>query len=88
MKRPVIVCVEWEDPTTHSSWSELEKAEKEHASPIVSVGMLIKEDDKYLRIAMDWGKDGEVCTRGIIPKAAIRRRRDIKLPRGIWKELK
>ena len=55
---------------------------------VVSVGMLVKETETHIYIAMDWAKDGDTNTRGKIPKGQVRKRKEVKLPRGIWKEAK
>lgn len=85
--RPKIICLEWEDPSSTSGWLSPEKVGTDEAGDmVVSVGMLVKETDSHIYIAMDWAKDGDTNTRGKIPKAQVKKRKEIKLPRGIWKE--
>lgn len=87
MKRPVILVIEWEDPTSHIGWMSEDDAKEKRPAEIVSCGMLFNETNKYLRLALDWGKDGEVNTLGVYNRAIITKRKELKLPRGIWKEL-
>jgi hypothetical protein len=86
--RPKITCVEWVDPETNTGWMSLEEALKSATAAVVSVGLLLHEDEDFLWICMDWAKDFTTNTRGRISKKLITKRKDINLPTIIWKELK
>jgi len=88
MERPKIICVEWTDPDTRDGWKDPEAVLKEVGEPVVSVGMLVHETEDTIILCMDWAKDGDVNSRGRIPKSLVTKRKEIRLPAGIWKELK
>jgi len=88
MERPKILCIEWIDPDTRDGWKTPEDVVQESGSEVVSVGMLMHEDDDTIILCMDWAKDGDVNSRGRISKALVTKRKEIPLPAMIWKELK
>lgn len=88
MDRPKIICLEWRDPDTKGGWVSHEDVAKEPGETIVSVGLLVYEDEEKVILCMDWAKDLETNSRGRIYKALITKRKEINLPAGIWKELK
>ena len=59
-KRPMLVRVEWLDALSRAGWLEKESVQDWIASdvlPVVSVGLLIREDDKAIVIAADENED-------------------------------
>jgi hypothetical protein len=86
--RPKIVVLEWVDPDTIAGWKDPAKLHLEEGSTVVSVGMLVREDSETIYLAMDWAKDGDVNSVGRIRKELVTKRKEVGLPRGIWKELK
>ena len=84
--RPTIVVVEWEDPNSSGGWTDPSKIAEMDPSIVVSVGMLIQETVDWLWLCMDWSKDGEVNTVGRLRQELIKKRKELKLPRGIWPE--
>jgi hypothetical protein len=88
MDRPKIIAIEWVDPDSISGWKDPAKLHEVEGSVVVSVGMLVREDDTYLYIAMDWAKDGDVNTVGRIRRELISKRKEVNLPKGIWPEVK
>lgn len=82
-ERPKVICLLWEDPTSYTEWTEDEEAEAKKPEVIVSVGLLMHEDDKYVRVALDWSSDSHVNTFGVIPKGCILKRKELALPRGL-----
>lgn len=77
-----IAIVNWEDPTTHVAWKSNKKALAAKATSVVSVGVLLSEDDDYVRIAMDWANDSSYSGVGVIPRRVITKMRKILLPPG------
>jgi hypothetical protein len=88
MDRPKIVCIEWRDPDTKGGWVAHDEVKNEQGETVVSVGMLVFEDEEKIVICMDWAKDGDTNSRGRIYKALITKRKEINLPAMIWKENK
>ena len=88
MQRPKIIAIEWEDPNSSDGWTNPKDVTKMTPAIVVSVGMLVNEDEDWLWICMDWAKDGDVNTIGRIRQALIKKRKEVNLPRGIWTELK
>jgi hypothetical protein len=88
MERPTICCIEWRDPDSKGGWVPHKDVASEPGETVVSIGLLAHEDDEKIILCMDWAKDGDTNTRGRIYKALVLKRKDIKLPAGIWKELK
>lgn len=86
MERPKIVVLEWEDPNSSSGWTDPDKLDEMDPSMVISVGLLVREDSDWMWLCMDWSKDGEVNTVGRIRQELIKKRKELKLPRGIWPE--
>lgn len=85
----VIEIVEWVDPNTVDGWQNAEKAlDNAYTAVVVSVGMLVAENDLFLLLALDWSLDGVVNSVGTIYKPLIRRRKQIKLPATFTKKPK
>lgn len=84
MSQPKICIIEWEDPISTYSWLGLREFKKQKPAYIISVGLLIDEDEDYVRMALDYDKGGGVNTGGIIPKRCILKRTELALPRGVW----
>lgn len=87
---PKISVVEWKDHFNDAGdgWTSVTRFKTDEPALIVSAGLLVHETEQYLILAMDWGRDGQVNTVGKILKNNIVRRKDIPVPRAIWKELK
>ena len=85
MERPKVVTILWEDITGHEGgWMEIDDAKAKMPVRIVTAGLFLSEDEKYLVLASDWSWDGSVHTVNVIPKSVILERRDSKLPAAMW----
>lgn len=84
MSKPKIVVIEWEDPCSAYNWMGLREFRKFKPAQIISCGLLIHEDEDYVRLAMDYDKQGGINTGGVVPKRLITKRKDLELPRGVW----
>lgn len=82
-----IAVVEWEDAASYDAWDSYDEIEK-HAQvcPMVSIGFLLTETDKAVRIARTTHIDGEqlegvfVIPKGMITKMTIIPRKNLKAP--------
>lgn len=75
MKYKKLVVIEWEDPT----WVSEESLESEfNLMKQYTAGFLVKENKKYIRVAMNYDEDniGEFTD---IPKSLIKKIRWIKI---------
>ena len=77
------VKIKWIDPTVISEWIDREDINQyEEMNELFSVGLLVKEDDKFLTIALSLD-DSEGLKRynciKIIPKSCIRLRHDFEV---------
>lgn len=74
--------VEWEDITTfNQGWMSAAEAKKESAlMPIRTVGYLLEETPKLLKLTMMMSptNDGEVGVTAVIPKGVIKRMKTLK----------
>jgi hypothetical protein len=79
------VTILWEDITGHDGgWQEVEEVQSKMPVKIVTAGLFLSEDEKYLRLASDWSWDGSVHTVNVIPKSVILARRDQNIPMAMW----
>lgn len=67
-----IAIVHWEDPVTKTGWMGKGKARKVKVAKVISVGILLKRNKRYVRLAMDEMDKGEQHnTIGVIPRRSI-----------------
>jgi len=71
-----IVLVEWNDSASGSSW--IRRDIPENIDPVVSVGILIKEDDGQIEIVPNLTKELKL-NQIAIPKSTIKRMRRLSL---------
>ena len=71
-----IVLVEWNDSAAGSSW--IRRDIPENIDSVVSVGILIKEDDRQIEIVPNLTKDLKL-NQIAIPKSTIKRMRRLSL---------
>ena len=73
-----IVVIDWVDSIRAFDWTLIEDVD-EKSLDCVSVGFLLKETDKHVTIAQNYGlKPEQVCNLITIPKCSIRNIREIK----------
>ena len=70
-----IVIVDWVDSASHGDRTQYKGTEKElRALTGLSAGLLVREDEESLSIAMDWFKEiEEYRTVTTIPKCSVKR---------------
>ena len=79
MKRKVYA-IYWEDTQNSGGWEDVEAAKLHKAAQCVTVGLLVRRDKKYTRIAMGYipapGEDDHATFGGIevIPNGVIKKR--------------
>ena len=71
-----IVLVEWSDAAHGNLWTDRDTPT--HTDPIVSVGLLAREDDKEIELIPTLAKDFKL-QQIAIPKGTIKRIRRLKL---------
>ncbi len=83
-KIPPIVCVIWEDACNHSQWDDRADAEKKTAEEVLSIGFLVKENEKKIVLALDMSRNADGLEQfncyAVVPKGCITKRRTIKAP--------
>lgn len=73
-----IVVIDWVDSVRASDWVLMEDV-NEKSLDCVSIGFLIKETNKHVTIAQNYGANPEqVCNLMTIPKCSIKHIREIK----------
>ena len=73
-----IVVIDWVDSVRASDWVLMEDV-NEKSLDCVSIGFLIKETNKHVTIAQNYGENPEqVCNLMTIPKCSIRNIRELK----------
>ena len=73
-----IVVIDWVDSVRASDWVLMEDV-NEKSLDCVSIGFLIKETNKNITIAQNYGTNPEqVCNLMTIPKCSIRNIRELK----------
>ena len=74
-----LLYVEWIDPHSVDSWTEIEELVKK-AFKIISCGIFVYEDDEIVILSLNKSTDkDEVSCTMIIPKECIRKRKWIKI---------
>lgn len=84
MKLPPCVAVWWDDHTSQDDWQTVSGLSLTEAK-ILSVGFLVKEDEKRLWLAggLNVEKDEDGCTNlQCILKSTVTARKTIKVPHG------
>ena len=74
-----IVHIEWVDSATHSGWHNTAH-DPRGVAHCQSVGMVVRDNEKEIVIVQSWSDDETVAKVGesiAIPKAAVRRKRNI-----------
>ena len=79
----MIACVRWQDPTTHTGWFSARKVPGLKVSNILTVGILIHEDEEFIRVALDVTRKGGANGIAVIPKKSIIKMRKMKIPPGV-----
>lgn len=80
----VVTCIRWVDITGDSGW--VSKEEITEAAEITSCGILVKEDDEFLWLAMDASEDEEFNSTGVFPKGVILKRIDTEVDMDLEKD--
>lgn len=81
IRKRYIAIINWEDPTNHeASWTSEKKMKLKKVAKVVSVGILLSQDENDVRIVMDTCSDGAHNVLAIIPRRCITNMRKILLP--------
>ena len=73
-----IVLVEWVDANAHSGWYHKEHIHEEHASNCATIGVLLKDNDKDIIVALNISGASYGDTMSI-PKCSIKRLRTLRV---------
>jgi hypothetical protein len=74
-----ILVVEWEDHTGDSAWLTTDEVKKQKPALAKTIGYVIHEDDKTIKLADTLLDDGDVGGISLILKSTIKKRKGIKL---------
>ena len=83
-----IVLVEWKDITAEmGNWIKAEAIAPE-MSVVVSVGILVSENDEFIVLAADYSEDKHFNGLNYIPKVLVTRRQPVAKWTGNWPDPK
>ena len=78
-----IVILKWRDAALHGQTTRFkDDLEDVNLVTLITVGILVKEDDESITLCMDWNPDGSWRTLQTYPKSGIKLEKRIKLPTG------
>lgn len=76
-RKPICLIVEWIDTVTHAGWQN--EANKLPPMLCYTVGFLINQDDKVMRIASTLAIDGQYGDVSVIPLSLITHRKKLNV---------
>ena len=79
-----LVRVEWEDSAGLGRWRDLQVVKKEEPLVIVTVGYLLRDDEKGITIAGSWDSQSmpNVADATVIPRSAVRKVESLRRVKG------